>query len=182
MAPERLCLRQPQLAMTSLQCSALNLLSVGLVSLLLFAIASMPLWFYIASRFGDYKTWIMFNFFNAITNMLLAFPGDFWPDRTALVIATVLFAAVNGVPMGAKFLSDNVLGICIDYDELRTGARSEAAFTMFSSFIPKVVAVPASAFPLSILAMVGFRAPQPNGEPELYQPESVVWGPPGESV
>jgi hypothetical protein len=68
------------------------------------------------------------------------------------------------------------LGVCIDYDELRTGARNEAAFTMFASFIPKVVSIPASAFPLSVLAIIGFRAPAPGGQPDLYQPLEVVWG------
>ena len=41
-------------------------------------------------------------------------------------------------PAGASFLTDNILGLVIDYDELRTGTRSEATFTMFASFIPKV--------------------------------------------
>ncbi|CAE8620381.1 unnamed protein product [Polarella glacialis] len=174
-APEILCLRQPVLSETAFLCSDLNVMSMGLVGLLVAAILSMPAWFALAARIGDYRAWIAYNVFNAGTNLLLAFPGTYWPDRTALVFTTVSFAALNGVPMGAKFLTDNVLGVCIDYDELRTGARNEAAFTMFSSFIPKVVSVPASAFPLSVLAMIGFKAPKPGGEPNLYQAPSVIW-------
>jgi len=158
-------------------CSDLNVLSVGLVGLLVAAIAAMPLWYTIARRFGDYKAWLAFNFLNAITNILLLFPGYYWEDRVTLVIVTCIFAALNGLPMGAKFLTDNILGMVIDYDELRRGVRTEAAFTMFSGFIPKVVSVPAAAFPLSILAAIGFKAPAPpNGEPNLYQPEKVTWG------
>ena len=44
-----------------------------------------------------------------------------------------------GGAAGASFLTDNILGLVIDYDELRTGTRSEATFTMFASFIPKVL-------------------------------------------
>lgn len=46
--------------------------------------------------------------------------------------------AVQPTSRGASFLTDNILGLVIDYDELRTGTRSEATFTMFASFIPKV--------------------------------------------
>ena len=40
--------------------------------------------------------------------------------------------------MGAKFLADAVLADVIDYDEFLTGARSEATYMMFKSFLPKV--------------------------------------------
>ena len=88
--------------------------------------------------------------------------------------------------LGASFLTDNILGLVIDYDELRTGTRSEATFTMFASFIPKVgafekglwlyevVSVPASAFPLTLLALMGFRDPV-DGELQV-QTQTVQWG------
>merc|ERR1719162_883753 len=81
-SPELLCLRPETLPETSLICSDLNLLSIGLVGLLLAAILSMPMWYALAAKYGDYNIWIAFNLFNAITNVLLAFPGSYWADRT----------------------------------------------------------------------------------------------------
>lgn len=175
-SPGRYCLNPPMLLDTAFICSDTNLMSVALVGLLIAAICSMPMWFAIASRVGDYKTWIGFNIFNALTNILLVFPNFKWGNRNLLVVSTIIFAILNGIPMGAKFLTDNILGLCIDYDELRTGVRNEAAFTMFASFIPKIVSVPASSLPLSVLALIGFRAPLSSGEPDLFQDNGVLWG------
>jgi len=141
-----------------------------LVFLLLTAIASMPVWQRIARQFGDYHTWLAFNFLNAATNILFIFGHPSF----AMIILTIVFAMLNGLPMGASFLTDNILGLVIDYDELRTGVRSEASFTMFASFIPKLVSVPASAFPLTVLALIGFRDPSQGQIQE--QTAAVKWG------
>ncbi|CAE7241231.1 ynaJ [Symbiodinium sp. CCMP2456] len=145
-------------------------LGIGLVCMLLAAIFSMPLWQRAAMGFGDYQTWLAFNFLNAITTILFIVGQT----STLAIVLTICFAILNGAPIGASFLTDNILGLVIDYDELRTGERNEATFTMFASFIPKVVSVPASAFPLTILAVLGFRDPV-NGELQ-EQPEQVRWG------
>eukprot|EP00438_Fugacium_kawagutii_P015619 Skav212790 [mRNA] locus=scaffold159:459575:461167:- [translate_table: standard] len=123
-------------------------------------------------------------------------------SSTLAIVLTICFAMLNG----ASFLTDNILGLVIDYDELRTGTRSEATFTMFASFIPKVaaaawvlgmgdgwsisiaepaepaprtdscqvVSVPASAFPLTLLALMGFRDPI-DGQLQV-QTDTVQWG------
>lgn len=120
--------------------------------------------------FGDYRTWLAFNFLNAITTILFILGRS----STLAIVLTICFAILNGAPIGASFLTDNILGLVIDYDELRTGTRSEATFTMFASFIPKVVSVPASAFPLTLLALMGFRDPI-DGQLQV-QTEEVQWG------
>jgi hypothetical protein len=72
-------------------------------------------------------------------------------------------------------LKDSVLGLCIDYDELRTGVRNEAAFTMFSCLVPKTVSIFASALPSTILVMVGFRVPTHPGQADnIHQTEEVI--------
>ena len=83
----------------------------------------------------------------------------------------VAIAAINGLPMGAKFLADAINADIIDYDEFLTGQRSEATYTMFKSFLPKICAIPASAVPLALLNMVG-HVPPVNGRIQR-QPESV---------
>lgn len=47
----------------------------------------------------------------------------------------------------------------IDYDEFLNKSRSEASFAVFSTLIPKFVAIPASAVPLAIINLLGFVQP-----------------------
>lgn len=68
---------------------------------------------------------------------------------------TIAITFVNGLPLGGAFLTDSILADVIDYDELLNGTRNEGGFTVFSTFIPKFVSVPAGAIPLSLMAMIG---------------------------
>ena len=63
----------------------------------------------------------------------------------------IAVAALNGIPLGAKWLADDILADVIDYDEFLTGNRAEATYTMFKSFLPKVASIPASAIPITLL-------------------------------
>lgn len=47
----------------------------------------------------------------------------------------------------------------IDYDEFLNGSRSEGAFSVFATLIPKFVAIPASAIPLALINLLGFKQP-----------------------
>ena len=47
----------------------------------------------------------------------------------------------------------------IDYDEFLNGSRSEGAFSVFATLIPKFVAIPASAIPLALINLLGFNQP-----------------------
>merc|ERR1719236_116131 len=83
-----------------------------------------------------------------------------------------LFAsAMNGAPLGAKFLADAVLADIIDYDEFLTGSRREATYTMFKSFLPKIMAIPSMAIPISLMNAIG-HVPPKNGMIQ-EQPDSV---------
>merc|ERR1719163_1914724 len=84
----------------------------------------------------------------------------------------MVVAVINGIPLGATFLSDAILSDIIDYDELLTGKRNEATFTMFRSFLPKLCAIPASVVPVSLMSLFGYIAPI-YGVPQV-QPASVI--------
>lgn len=45
----------------------------------------------------------------------------------------------------------------IDYDEFLNFSRNEGCFTVFGTFIPKLVSIPAQAFPLAVISALGFR-------------------------
>jgi Na+/melibiose symporter-like transporter len=140
----------------------------ALVFILTCAIAALPFWQALSKLLGKRRAWLAWSGVNALTNLALVVvgQGDVW-----LFIAV---AGLNGVPLGATFLSDSILSDIIDYDELLTGTRNEATYTMFKSFLPKMCAIPASVIPISILASVGYIAPQygvPQKQPgTLYTP------------
>ena len=73
---------------------------------------------------------------------------------------------------GAKFLADAILADIIDYDEFLTGQRSEATYTMFKSFLPKICAIPAAAIPLALLNVFG-HVPPINGRIQR-QPDVIA--------
>ena len=116
------------------------------------AIISMPIWKFLASKFGRYRVWMAFNLTAALTNAGYAFVGEGDP------LSTIGLTFINGLPLGGQFLTDSILADVIDYDEFLNGSRNEGGFTVFASFIPKFVAVPSGALPLAAMAMIGFVA------------------------
>jgi len=105
------------------------------------------------SRLGKVNTWLVWSLTMAMTNCLFLMVGK------GMVITLWVVAALNGLPLGAKFLADSILSDIIDYDQFLTGQRNEATYFMFKGFLPKIVLIPASAVPISLLATVGYIAP-----------------------
>lgn len=116
------------------------------------SLMAMPVWRYTASRIGKYRTWCLFNLVNSVTNFTYIFIGEG-------AYKTVIFLTfLNGFPLGGNFLTDSILADVIDYDEFLNGSRNEGGFSVFASFIPKFVSIPAGAIPIAILAMMGFQS------------------------
>ena len=134
-------------------CSSDYILFMSVVALIICALLFMPLWLFAAKRLGKRNAWLLWSFTTAITNTLFAFcgKGDY--------VSCIVFAGINGIPIGAKFLAEAILADVIDYDEFLTGARSEATYTMFKQFLPKIAAIPASAIPISLLGYYGHISP-----------------------
>jgi len=142
-------------------------LGISMVALLLTAMASIPFWFFIASRFGKFRTWVAHNIFSAFSNLLFLIVNEGDPRYCICVMA------VNGLPLGAQFLNDAILADVIDYDEFLNGVRTEGAFTVFASLIPKFVAIPASAIPLAVIYAMGFV--EPVNAVAQAQPDGVLY-------
>lgn len=151
----------------SWKCDSQLVLGASVTMLLLVAFISTPMWLLVNQKFGKRNAWLAWSCSMAITNILYIFlgPGDVMP--------CIIITGINGMPFGAKFLADAILADIIDYDDFLSGARSEATYTMFKSFLPKICAIPASAIPIAILNSVG-HVPPVNG---VVQPQSaaVMW-------
>jgi len=119
----------------------------------------------LTKKFGKFRTWLAFNMTTAVTNGMFVIIGRGDPKMC------MMLAVLNGMPSGAQFLTDSIVADVIDYDEFLTGERSEGRFTIFQTFIPKIVSVPAQAIPLAMLSFFGFVSPV-KGVPQA-QPDGV---------
>eukprot|EP01047_Picozoa_sp_COSAG01_P008959 COSAG01_NODE_362_length_18130_cov_34.672307_2_plen_724_part_00 len=135
------------------RCQSPQVLGACVLALLLCASLATPAWYGMRRCFGKRSTWLLWSLSMACTNplFLIIEKGD--------VHFCIIIAAVNGIPFGAKWLADDILADVIDYDEFLTGNRAEATYTMFKSFLPKVAAIPASALPIAMLEIFGYKEP-----------------------
>eukprot|EP00947_MAST-08B_sp_MAST-8B-sp1_P005055 g5055.t1 len=149
-------------------CDSTMVLAASAVSVLLAAFAGSPLWLFAAAKLGKRRAWLLWSLTMAGTNALymLVGEGDVYP--------CIVVSAINGLPMGAKFLSDTILADIIDYDEWLRGSRNEATYMMFKSFLPKIAAIPASAVPVALLNAFGHVAPV-GGRIMRQQGSAVAW-------
>jgi len=171
----------------SFWCSTSMVLASSLLAVLIAAACSAPVWLLLSKRFGKHRVWLSFNLLNAVTNL------GFIACGRGATRTTVIVAALNGLPLGAKFLSEAVLADIVDYgmrtrasrvayairvadivdyDEFLSGRRSEGNYTVFKSLLPKMIGIPTSAVPLALMNALGF-VPSVDGVSQT-QPEAVV--------
>lgn len=147
-------------------CQSVPVTGLSVTMTLCAAFVFTPAWLFMAKKLGKRQTWLIWSITMAITNAFYIFvgPGDH--------ILCILISGMNGIPFGAKFLADAILADIIDYDEFLTGQRSEATYTMFKSFLPKICAIPAAAIPLALLNVFG-HVPPINGRIQR-QPDVIA--------
>lgn len=111
----------------------------------------VPLWLWVAQRFGKLRAFVTAAFVGVAASLLyfLAGPGD-------LAWAGMVYFVSGTQAMAGTFLIPAMAADVIDYDELRTGLRREAQYTSFWSVIPKLVSIPGYSIPLAALAGVGY--------------------------
>lgn len=128
-------------------------MGLSMVGMLFAAISSSPVWLKLSRKYGKYKCWLIYNLCNVTTNLLLFVPGE---GQSYVMIA---MAVINGLPVGGSFLVNSILADVIDYDEFLHGGRNEGSFSVFSTLIPKFIAIPAAAIPLALINSIGFKPP-----------------------
>ncbi len=117
----------------------------------------LPLWIYLARRFGKKRAWLC-SFVPGISGSIgiyfLLGPGDLLETAAILAWTGSAFSA-------SMFLGPSMQADVIDYDELYTGKRREAQYNGLWSVMTKFTVIPSMAVPLAILAAYGY---QPNVE------------------
>jgi Na+/melibiose symporter-like transporter len=106
----------------------------------------MGLWHFIVKIIGKKRAWELYSLISVLTFSLFLMG-----DETSFSLM-LFISIINAIPAGGAYLNDVFLADIIDYDEFITGHRNEGIYTVFSSFIPKIVSIFASSIPLSIMA------------------------------
>merc|ERR1719336_3810367 len=145
---------------------------------------SIPIWKYLARhdrtsdtwwdrlKIGKVQAWLTYNVVNVVTNVLFVFV----PEQGLYYLYFCMI--MNGIPTGGQFLITAILSDVIDYDEFLNFKRNEGQFTVFGTFVPKIVAIPCQSFPLVGMFLLGYTNPGSDDEGNLiFQPqnERVKW-------
>lgn len=149
---------------TPFWCGTSSWIGLSIVLLIVGAMISQPFWLLATRRIEKRTVWLLFNVLNAITSIMFVAVDEGDP------VLCVFCVFINGLPLGAQFLTDSIVADVIDYDEFVTGLRSEGRFTIGQSLLPKLVSVPAATLPLTILVVLGFVPPDIHGVPQPQSP------------
>eukprot|EP01084_Bolivina_argentea_P311759 539678_1 len=141
---------------------------------------SIPIWKYLARhdrytdkwydklKIGKVNAWLTYNVVNVITNLMFVFV----PERGLYYLYVCMI--FNGIPTGGQFLINSILADVIDYDEFLNYKRNEGQFTVFASFVPKIIAIPCQSFPLVGMFILGYTAPGVDEDGYLlFEPQNV---------
>ena len=137
----------------SWKCQSNLVLGASVMSFLCGALFCTPVWLFAANKLGKRNAWLLWSFTNGATFLC------YLPVKSGMVNLCIIMSFFNGAPVGGKFLADSIMADVIDYDEFLTGARSEATYTMFKGFMPKIAAIPASAIPIALMSTFGHKRP-----------------------
>ena len=141
---------------------------------------SIPIWKYLARhdrksdiwyerlKIGKVQAWLTYNVVNVVTNVLFVFV----PEQGLYFLYFCMI--VNGIPTGGQFLISAILSDVIDYDEFLNYKRNEGQFTVFSQFVPKIIAIPCQSFPLVGMFLLGYTNPGLDEDGDLiFQPQNI---------
>merc|ERR1712003_163628 len=123
-------------------------------------------------KIGKTQAWLTYNVVNVVTNVLFVFV----PERGLWYLYFCMI--MNGIPIGGQFLLSAILSDVIDYDEFLNYKRNEGQFTVFATFVPKIVAIPCQSFPLVGMFLLGYTNPGVDEAGDLlFQPQNsgVKW-------
>jgi len=164
--PQKYC-RVNNIPLKDAQCSTNYYLGLSISIFFICCIISCNIWHYLVSKFGKVFCWRIFSLFCLFPFSLYLFCG--LGTTNLLIIAAI----ITSFPAGGSYLNDVVVSDAIEYDEFKSGKRTEGIYTVCSAFIPKFVSLFAQAIPLSIMSIIGF-IPTESGYVHT-QPMAVIY-------
>eukprot|EP00931_Biecheleriopsis_adriatica_P097659 TRINITY_DN7147_c0_g1_i1.p1 TRINITY_DN7147_c0_g1~~TRINITY_DN7147_c0_g1_i1.p1 ORF type:complete len:804 (-),score=114.00 TRINITY_DN7147_c0_g1_i1:45-2255(-) len=126
---------------------------------LITGLLSTPLWFFLASRFGKFWSYQIYNMSVAVTSLLFVTTSE--DDGSGTWTFTLLaIIALWGTAYGGSWMTQNLMTDVIDYDHLLTrGLQRESSYMMCLEFVPKFMSIPGEVVPLMMMAVLGYLKP-----------------------
>lgn len=116
---------------------------------------AMPIWMRISFKHGKLSAMVLSSAIGGCISF------TFWFVREGMVVIMGLLEVVRGFCAGsAGIIGPAMLADVVDYDELRTGKRREAQYSVFLSLLPKFISIIAASMPLAILGISGYDPSQ----------------------
>lgn len=143
-----------------------------LLPFVFFLTISIPLWVYLAKKFGKKRPALWGSFFLGILTIVL-YPILPQGSYEAPLIA----AFFGGLFAGSILLFDSLVADVVDYDELLTGEKREGAYFGFWKMATKVIRALGFAFLGFLLEAIGYQAGAQTQNSELGWRITVLFGP-----
>jgi GPH family glycoside/pentoside/hexuronide:cation symporter len=153
--------------------------SVVFFVLLTTAIFALPLWSYLARRWGKRNAYIVGMSFWAVVQLLIIF---IMPGQRAFILTLAFFAGISVAT--AHVLPNALFPDVLEWDELRTGQRRDGMYYGLLNLIRKLTSAFAIFLALQVLGLFGYQAP-PEGaavfqqSPQTLSAIRILTGPGG---
>jgi GPH family glycoside/pentoside/hexuronide:cation symporter len=141
---------------------------VNVVFALLFgtAILALPLWVWVARRWNKNRAYQVGIAFLAVVLLILSFTPPGYPALIVIlsILAGIGLSAAHAIPLA-------MLPDTIEWDELRTSNRQEAAYYSVVTLTQKIIGAVTIALTGSILAATGYVQ---SATGDVTQPQSAI--------
>jgi GPH family glycoside/pentoside/hexuronide:cation symporter len=142
--------------------------SVVLGLLLIVAVIAVPLWSWLAHRFGKRKAYILGMSFWAVVQILIF---TVQPGQLGYILILAMLAGLS--VSTAHVLPDAIFPDVVEWDELRTRRRHEGIYYGTKNFIRKLTGAVSIFFALQVLGIFNYQNP-PEGVTQFNQSGETI--------
>ena len=119
---------------------------------MIFAMIFSPLWQYMASKYGNYNTWLVSYLVQIPIGVFVYLFVDYSSTEPQIWNYLPFFVLLTITGRSSGFLLDSIKTTVFDYDELRTGERREISLEATWSFLPRYIDLISSSVSFGILS------------------------------
>jgi GPH family glycoside/pentoside/hexuronide:cation symporter len=146
----------------------LPLESAVFACLLVTSVIVLPLWVWLARKFGKQRAYMIGMTFWAVVQLLIY---AIQPGQVTFILVLAVMAGIS--VSTAHVLPDAIFPDVIEWDELRTGRRREGIYYGVKNFMRKLTGALAIFIALQTLGWFGYQTP-PVGATQFTQPDSAL--------
>jgi len=146
----------------------LPLESAVFACLLVTSVVVLPLWVWLARKFGKQRAYMFGMIFWAVVQLLIY---SIQPGQVTFILVLAVMAGIS--VSTAHVLPDAIFPDVIEWDELRTGRRREGIYYGVKNFVRKLTGALAIFIALQTLGWFGYQTP-PAGATQFTQPASAL--------